>query len=262
MKIGVLQFSPVLGEKKKNFQKITHLCKGLKLDLLVLPELATTGYLFASAKDLMPLAEEFPTGESSDFFISLAKEIGGFVVAGVAERDGDDLYNSAVLFSSKEHIGTYRKVHLFDSEKKLFKPGKLGFPVFDIGIATLGMMVCFDWIFPESARSLALQGADIICHPANLVLPYCPAAAITRAIENRVFFALADRIGRESIVGAELSFIGMSRIIEPNGNIIAELADEEGVITAEIDVTKARDKRITARNHIFDDRRLDCYSLD
>lgn len=261
MRVGVLQFKPIRGDRESNFQKIKKPCNGVTLDLLVLPELATTGYLFRSKAELAPLAEAFPGGQTSRFLTELAGTIGGHVVCGVAEKEGEILYNSAVLFSPQGHLGTYRKVHLFDKEKEVFEPGNLGLPVFDLGEARIGMMVCFDWIFPESARSLALVGAEIICHPANLVLPYCPRAAVTRAIENHVYYLLSDRIGAEQSRGEELRFIGQSRILGVKGEILASLEKEEALITVEIDPSLAGDKHVTPRNHLFHDRRPDCYRL-
>ncbi|MBN2379016.1 hypothetical protein JXM67_04360 [candidate division WOR-3 bacterium] len=259
MKVGVLQFSPALKGKDANFRKIRELTKDARLDLLVLPELCTTGYLFTSTKELMPLAEEFPGGSSTAFFTEVANNISGYVVAGVAEKSADTLYNSAVLFDPSGYVATYRKIHLFDKEKEIFTTGDLGFPVFDAGEAKIGMMVCFDWIYPESARSLAVTGADIVCHPANLVLPYCPRAAVTRSIENRVFYLLADRIGAEKRLNAELTFIGQSEIIDPKGNVLASLETEEALITAEIDPAQARDKFVTPRNDILNDRKPEFY---
>jgi predicted amidohydrolase len=262
MKVAVLQFSPTRADRKANFDNILKCVNGARFDLLVLPELATTGYLFSSRDELSSLAEPFPGGPTSDFMISLSKEIGGYVVSGVAEKSGDSIYNSAVLFSPPGHVGTYRKIHLFDTEKEFFSPGNLGFPVFDIGQTKMGMMVCFDWIFPESARSLALSGARIICHCANLVLPYCPQAAVTRAVENRIFFLLANRTGTESVKDQSLTFIGKSRIISPEGKILDSIDEGSGIISAEIDTSQAANKQITPRNHILADRRPDMYNLD
>lgn len=262
MRVGVLQFAPVHKDKEANFTRISELCAGQKLDLLVLPELATTGYFFEDAGELGKFAEHFPGGLTSDFLTQLARNVEGNVVCGVAEHDEGALYNSAVLFGPDGYEGTYRKVHLFDAEKELFEPGNLGFPVFDLGQAYIGMMVCFDWIFPESARSLALHGAHIICHSANLVLPYCPHAAVTRALENHVFYLLANRVGAEKQGEQELSFIGQSRILGTKGQILTFLEDEEKLIVAEIDPRLADDKHATPNNDLFQDRRPPQYRLD
>ncbi len=235
------------------------MCRGVECDLLVLPELAFTGYMFCSRDELIGLAEPFPGGETSEFLTSLARDIGGSVVAGVAEEDGKLLYNSCVLFSPHGHAGTYRKVHLFNTEKAFFEPGDLGFPVFDVAGVKVGMMICFDWIFPESARSLTLGGAQVIAHPANLVLPYCPQAAVTRALENHVYYLLADRIGTETLADESLEFIGQSRILGVSGEILASLNTQEEVIVARVNPELALDKRITPSNDILTDRRPSLY---
>jgi predicted amidohydrolase len=120
-------------------------------------------------------------------------------VAGLAERRGDRLYNAAVYLGPEGVRAVYRKVYLFDREQESFDPGDEPFRVHRLGQARLGILVCFDWMFPEAARSLALQGADILVHPANLVLPHGPSAMLTRALENGVFTATANRVGLERV---------------------------------------------------------------
>ena len=122
-------------------------------------------------------------------------------------------------------------------------------------------MICFDWRFPETARSLALQGAEIIAHPSNLVLPHCPQAMITRCLENRVFAITADRVGDESRVPKEfLQFIGQSQVVDPDGKILVRASEtEEEVCIVEIDLEKAREKFLNPKNDIFKDRRPDLY---
>jgi predicted amidohydrolase len=126
----------------------------------------------------------------------------------------------------------------------------------------LGVMICFDWYFPEAARTLALQGADIIAHPSNLVRPDCPRSMPIRALENHVFTVTANRYGQESSSGESLTFIGQSEICDPQGKILVhapEAADAVDAVT--IDPTNARDRDITTHNHIFDDRRVDQYTI-
>ena len=122
-------------------------------------------------------------------------------------------------------------------------------------------MICFDWRFPETARSLALLGADLIAHPSNLVLAHCPQAMITRCLENRVFAVTADRVGKEDrIEGEALKFMGKSQVVDPDGNILVRASEtEEEIQIVEIDLEKARDKFISPHNHIFEDRREDLY---
>ncbi|MBN1782961.1 acyltransferase [bacterium] len=261
MRIGIVQFAPEFGDKEYNLGTISAVLNKAEADLVVLPELCTTGYQFKDMEEVRALCEPVPGGESVRVFERVCRERNLFIVAGIGELAEEICYNASVLVGPEGHVGTYRKVHLFDEEKDWFRPGTQGFPVWDIGPVKIGMMVCFDWIFPESVRSLALAGADLICHPANLVLPYCPDAMITRSIENRVFTATANRTGREARGGKEpLTFIGRSQITDPKGNRLAVFgAEEEGLKIAEIDVPQARNKRITKRNDLWEDRRPDQY---
>jgi len=128
----------------------------------------------------------------------------------------------------------------------------------------VGVMICFDWIMPEVARTLALKGADIIAHPSNLVLPYCPAAMITRSVENRVFTVTCNRVGvEERVRGARLEFIGTSQVVSPRGEVLARAGRRgESVSVVEIDPVEARDKRVTPANDLFRDRRPRLYDLE
>jgi predicted amidohydrolase len=149
-------------------------------------------------------------------------------------------------------------MHLFYNEKEWFGAGNAELAVFDIGKARIGIMICFDWFFPEVARYLALKGADVICHPANLVLPYCPQAMITRCIENRVFAVTSNRIGTEKRSDEELTFIGTSQITGTKGEILCRAsADREEERVVEIDPLRARDKQITPKNHLLLDRKFE-----
>jgi predicted amidohydrolase len=131
--------------------------------------------------------------------------------------------------------------------------------LFDIGLCRVGMLVCFDWMFPEVWRILALQGADVVCHPSNLVLPGLAQRAIPiRALTNRIGIVTANRIGTEG----ELTFTGLSTIADPRGEVLRQaspVAEEIGL--AEFDLALARDKRITRRNDVLADRRPEEYSL-
>jgi len=260
MKIAALQFKPEFGNIDGNIRRILESCAEVRADLMVLPELCTTGYQFRDEEELKSLSQP-ADGAWSHGMMELAGMLGGHVVAGFAEESSGQLYNSAALVSADGVRGIYRKVHLYSAEKDIFRPGDLGFRVFDAGGVPVGMMICFDWIFPESARCLALQGALIIAHSANLVLRYCQEAMVTRALENRVFTITANRIGdEERIERQRYSFTGSSRMVGPDGSILADgPADAPAVLTAEIDPLAAGDKHITSRNDLFDDRREEEY---
>ena len=262
MKIGVYQMAPKFGDKAYNLNQIEEVLLETDADLVVLPELCTTGYQFSSQEEVMALCESIQDGEAVQRWRSICQKKNMHLVAGLGERQGDICYNTSVLVGPEAVIGIYRKIHLFDEEKLWFKSGPEGFRVWDIGSVKIGMLICFDWIFPESVRSLALSGAELICHPANLVLPFCPDAMITRSVENRVFTATANRVGREARAGKKaLQYIGLSQITSPAGERLVRFdASETGFKAVDIDPALARDKQITSRNDLWKDRKPDLYT--
>ena len=266
MNAGYLQFNPEFGNPNANISKIEELASPKDFDLLVLPELANSGYLFASNDELEELSDEISAGKFCKALQNIARSKNAYIVSGICEKAGNDFYNSSILVYPNGEIKTYRKVHLFLDEKKWFKPGDLGLNVYDItsprfGTVKIGMMICFDWIFPEAARTLALKGAQIICHPSNLVLQYCQQAMFARALENHIYTITANRTGKDVNGGKELSFTGASVIVDPKGTYLHKGSDNnEECVIIEIDPSSALDKNITARNNIFDDRREEFYS--
>ncbi len=261
---GFLQTRPEFGAVQANLDHAKKLWGERKADLLVLPELFSTGYQFQSLAEARNLSEPIPDGPTTDFLIDWAQNAGMTIVAGLAEREGKALYNSAVIVGPEGLIGKFRKAHIFDTENNFFEPGDLPFTVFDAGFAKIGIMICFDWRFPETARTLALQGADIIAHPSNLVLPHCPQAMITRCLENRVYAVTSDRVGSEKrVAGDPMKFIGQSQVVDPDGTVMVRASeDREEAHVVEIDLEKARNKRINGRNDLFADRREDLYRVD
>ncbi|MDK2915431.1 MAG: beta-ureidopropionase [Thermococcaceae archaeon] len=264
MKVAYVQMEPVFLEPEVNYSKAEELIReaaDLGAQLVVLPELFDTGYNFRSREEVESVAGQIPDGPTTEFLMGLSRELGVFIVAGTAEKDEKGrLYNSAVITGpiGSGYIGKYRKVHLFYREKLFFEPGDLGFHVFNIGIAKVGVMICFDWFFPESARTLALKGAEIIAHPSNLVMPYAPRAMPIRALENRVYTITANRIGEEF----GLKFIGKSTVASPKAEVLAMGSeDREEVGVVDIDLSLARDKRINEMNDVFKDRRPEHYTL-
>ncbi len=251
-KIAVIQTKPIFGEIESNLQTIKELFP-TSADLVVLPELCTTGYQFTNLDEVEKYSEDFSDSHSVDFLTKLARENNCVIVAGLAEKSGQKIYNSAVVISKKGLIATYRKINLFYRENLFFSAGENEPLVVDIGFCKIGVMICFDWIFPEVARSLAKQGADIICHSANLVLPFCQDAMITRSIENRVFTATANRIGNENRDGIDnLVFTGKSQITSQKGErLISASLDKEEVVFAEINLKLARDKKINEFNKLL-----------
>lgn len=256
MKVGVFQFDPVFGNKEENLNKVASALKDSDLELFVLPEFFATGYQFASKDEVSELSETLQNGQTTEFLCDLSNEKGIYIVAGLPEKNGNKFYNSAVLTGPDGLIGSYRKTHLFFEETLYFCPGDTGFRVWDTKIGRIGIMICFDWFYPESIRSLALQGAEVVAHPSNLVMPYCPDAMPVRALENRVFTVTANRIGTEDRKeGKPLKFIGQSIIVSPGGEVLVKASyDKEEMIMADIDPGEARDKTLNPYNDIFKDR--------
>ena len=268
MRAAFVQFAPAYLAVEDNLDHVAALLDGVEADLIVLPELFATGYFFKSEEDLDAVAEIVPEGRTTQVLAEWARARQCVIVGGLPERGGEGgRFNSAVVVGPEGFVGQYRKVHLFYEEKLLFAPGDLGFPVFDLATRAgeryrLGVMICFDWYFPEAARTLALAGADLVAHPANLVRPDCPRAMPIRALENHVFTITANRHGQETKGKETLTFIGQSEICDPSGEILARAPRAaDAVEVVPIDPAAARDRQITAHNELFRDRRPDVYAL-
>ena len=250
MRVGFFQMEPEILNVDANVDKALKTLEKVEADLMVLPELFHSGYTFKTLKEVEKVAESIP-GYTTEKLAEIAADRSMTIVAGICEKASNTYYNSAVYITEK-YTGVYRKVHLFLDEKDFFSPGTK-FSVFD----SVGVMVCFDWFFPEAARTLLLKGARLIAHPANLVLPYCPDAMLVRSLENRVFTVTCNRIGEER----GLTFIGKSQITDSRGNILYRAGVEEEVVVKEISLEEADNKNITERNNILEDRNPDAYRI-
>lgn len=274
VKVAVVQFEPRVGVEnlQRNTDAVTQRI-GRAADqgagLIVLPELATTGYVFQTREEAFAHAEAVPDGATVELLSRLAAERDLYLVACIVERDGDRLYDTAVLVGPTGYVGRYRKTHLWNTEKLWFTPGDEGYKVFDTPIGRIGLLVCWDIWFPETARIVAQMGADIICIPTGWVWTppplydasgVCMAAhlTITAAHVNNVFIATADRIGEERGAG----FMGNSLIASTNGWPIDRIAgpDEDTIIYADVDLTATRTAPIWNQlNDLHRDRRTDLY---
>jgi N-carbamoylputrescine amidase len=237
-------------------------------DLVVLPELANSGCDFSSREQALKLAEE--VGEAGEnpgpalrTWREAAEETDLFVVGGFLEREGGSLYNSAAIVGPG-FFGRYRKTHLWDAEKLLYEAGR-DLPVFDTPLGRIGVLICYDAWFPETARTLALRGADLLCIPANAPDDWVPEEqrrgdltmlnvhAISYANANRLFVACANRVGDD--------YLGRSCIVDPTGGVLVFGSEtEEELISAEIEVERSRrEKRLTEHSHAFEDRSPEVY---
>lgn len=257
---GYYQFRPRFGEPRPNCDRVLKRLSGVRADLIVLTELPFTGYLFRDRRELASLAEEPNRSSLVDDLVSLCRKEGFFLVTGFAEKHGQRVFNSSLLLGPRGIRRTYRKVHLFNKEKRWFDAGDLPFTVDRVRGVRVGMMICFDWIFPEAARTLALRGADLVAHPSNLVLDYCQRVMPARSIENGLFAVTTNRFGEDRRPHGRVRFTGRSQITAPRGEIVHRgPAQREELYLCDIDPSAARDKKITPANHVLRDRRPGFY---
>jgi len=259
MRVGFLQMAPAFVNPGESIKRIEAALKDAPMaDLYVLPELCNSGYSFLSREQAESSAES-TDGPFVTFLIDQCRMKNCFIVSGLNEREGDDLYNSAVLVGQAGIVGKYRKLHLYNNEPDFFEPGNFGLPVFEISGVRIGMLVCFDWRFPEVWRIMALQGADIVCLPSNIVDVNRTLRALPgHALCNHIFVVMCNRTGTEG----ELTFGGRSTSFGPTGEVLIQASTdktEAGVV--DIDVNLARDKTASPRNHSLNDRRPAEYRL-
>lgn len=268
--VACIQMEPRVGAKRENvarsIQYIEEAAKG-GASLVVLPELTNTGYVFADREEAFALAEDLPGGETARAWADVAQRLGVHVVAGIAEREGKRLYNSAVFISPSGLVGVYRKLHLWDREHLFFEPGNRGVPVFDTSVGRISIAICYDGWFPEVYRLAATQGADVVCVPTNWVPMQgqpadrpAMAATLTMAAahSNGLMIACANRMGTER----GQPFIGQSLIVSGAGWPVAGPASchKEEILYAAIDLQRIRSERtLNTFNHVLRDRRTDVY---
>jgi len=257
-----------IGEVEVNRRKIIERIReaaGQGSEFTIFPECALTGYCFDSLEEAAQFAEPI-NGPSAEAIAEACREAGAHVVVGFIEKDDRSFYNAAMVVGPNGIVGGYRKVHLpFLGLDRFVTPGNRPFAVIDLPIGKIGANICYDVSFPEAARALKLMGAELIVLPTN----WPPGAwrtpefvLNTRASENHVNFAAANRVGIER----GWQFIGRSKVIDPNGDTIAEASREgEEILFAEVDLQEANKNRVinVAGAYEFDrlaDRRPEFYN--
>lgn len=266
-RIAGVQMDIQLGEVDKNLsrmcEKLTEASRG-GAHLTVFPECAVPGYCFSSLEEALPYAQTVP-GPATDRMVQKCAELKCFALFGMLERDGNRVFNAAVLVGPEGVVGSYRKIHLpFLGIDMFSTPGDRPFAVQSAGPVRVGMNICYDAAFPETARCLSLLGADLIALPTN----WPPGAECTadcvinaRAMENGVYFIAVNRVGTER----GFSFIGRSKIVDPVGKTLAEAQTlGEEILYADIDPEWARNKhviRVPGKHEIdrLADRRPEMY---
>nr|AGU10296.1 Carbon-nitrogen hydrolase [uncultured organism] len=265
-RIACRQLAPRVGEPESNRLRATAaIVDALEsgAQVIVLPELATSGYMFDSVDELRAAAVP-----ASDPLFALWSELvrptDAVVIAGFAElADDGTLFNSAIVVDGSGVRAVYRKTHLWDREKLFFAVGAELPPILDTAVGRIGVLICYDLEFPELSRHLAIAGADLIAVPTNW--PRMPMVAggvrpevviaMAMARINRVAIAACDRSGDER--GQQWNH-GTS-VIDLTGDIVAATEDEGGTAIAELDLSLSRDKRHTELAHALQDRRTDLY---
>jgi len=268
--VASVQMEPQVGSKVENVALSIRLIEEAAKEgarIVVLPELANSGYVFASREEAFSLAEAVPHGETTQAWLEAARRLGIYVIAGIAEREGTRLYNSAVLAGPTGYIGTYRKLHLWGDEHLFFESGDKGLPVFRTEIGRLAAIICYDGWFPEVYRLLAMQGADIVCMPTNWVpmpgqtsqrFAMANVLAMANAHSNGLSIICANRVGVER----GQRFIGQSLVVGAEGWPLAGPAstDRQEILYAQINLRASRRARhLNAFNDVLRDRRDDIY---
>lgn len=232
MKVGFYQFDVAFGDRERNLGKVTDTLCDAEFELIVLPELFNTGFLFSSRQEVMVYAEPVPDGETSQQLIDLARQKNAYIVAGLAEGDKGQVYNTAILVGPHGFVGKHRKTHLAPIERSLFDRGR-ELDVFDLGVRA-GIIICLESWFPEIWRLLALKGAQMICCPANFAGSWNTGIIKVRAKENGIYTINANRTGKEFQNGKRARFRGESQIISPDGSILYRAGKQECLVTQDI----------------------------
>ena len=268
MRLACCQLAPVIADPDGNLGLATRAIADAVdagADVIVLPELVTSGYVFRSAEEVEAAARDRDAPLFSTWGAEAARG-DAVVIAGFAERGEDGaLYNSAVALDGDGLLAVYRKIHLWDEERRWFAEGEEAAPVIDTRHGRIGLSICYDLEFPEVARGLALAGAELIASPTNWPHEAAPpdgrpilhSLALATAYLNKVFVAVCDRCGIER----GIEFEGGSVISGPDGALLGGPVAGRGVETllAECDLERARDKRCGKVNDAFADRRPERY---
>ncbi|MFA8299168.1 MAG: nitrilase-related carbon-nitrogen hydrolase [Hyphomicrobiales bacterium] len=247
MRIGFLQFEVKQSSIRENLETVYQHLHQERFDLVVLPELFTSGYLFDSYRELALVSEVIDVSNTVKFLQDLASKTGGTILGTIPEKDGGKIYNTAIVVNSSGLVGIQRKFHLTPYEQELFLPGDSMY-TFNIADAVVGVATCFDVWFPEYSRLLTENGADIICHPSAFGGTDTIDMIRIRALENRVFSILSNQTGIQISNKMKAKFRGESRIYNPSGQLLHTAEKGDALHFEEIDIKQARDKKSILSN--------------
>ncbi len=235
MRLGFFQFDCQRGNREKNLETVWNRLQGESFDLLVLPELFSTGYFFSDYKEALKQSEEVPGGPTTRFLADLARQCRAYIIAGVAEKGERRAFSSAVVTGPGGYIGHHRKINLTGWEQEIFNGGR-SINIFQLGRLRVGLALCYDLWFPELTRVFLEQGVQLICHPANFGGPMSPVIARARAIENVMDVITANRIGTEKGPEGYETFRGESMVINQEGVIIVRVGKDEELQIIELEI--------------------------
>lgn len=270
--IAQLELQPgLLDENRERLIDAIRTAAASGANLVVLPELASSGYRLEGWREARAASEPIP-GPTTEVWRSEAERAGCYVVGGICERAGEALYNTVAVVGPSGVLAIYRKLHLFADERLLFEPGNVGLPVINLPFGRIGVLVCYDLRFPEALRIVSLQGADLVAVPTawapgfdrtpppDGVIDQVKAAAV-QANLDQVFIAAASRVGADG----DLPYLGSSVVVDPHGRLVYGPAarDEEVIEVVEIDLAEAR--RAKVRHPLITplaDRRTDVYEAN
>ncbi|MGB6128648.1 MAG: carbon-nitrogen hydrolase family protein [Psychrilyobacter sp.] len=241
MKISYYQMDIIFKDIEANIKKVKNSLKKLDTEMLILPELFNTGYMYPSKNDIQPYTEQIPQGKTTKALENLAKENNTFIIGGIAEVEGEYIYNTIVVVGPNGYIGKYRKIHLTKLEKKIFASGN-EIKVFDILNHKIGFSICYDIWFPEHSRIMAVKGVELVCHPSNFGGKDSLDFSRIRALENNVFIVTCNRVGNEKGNDFDAHFRGESQVVSPKGEILKQSNDKEDIVTLNLDLSESNQK--------------------
>ena len=267
MKVAVVQMDIKISDKAHNLGRILDRLEAAAKEganLVVFPECALTGYCFEAPEDALPVAEPVP-GPGAERIAQAAKKHDCYAVVGMLERVGSEVYNAAVVIGPEGVLGSYHKVHMpFLGVDRFNSYGEEAFPIFETRYGKVGVNICFDLNFPESARTAKLRGARLLVVPTNWPMGTntYKHTVNARGQENHMFIAVANRVGTEGGVG----FCGHSKIADLFGETVAEAdGTEETILYGEFDIAEADQNHIVYKTGVWEldriaDRRPELYT--
>ena len=242
MKIGYLQYAVIQRDREANLNYIEERLKNKTFDLVVLPELFTSGYAFDTKEEILPFVENIEDSPTINRLTKIANQARGYIVGTIPELSNNKIYNTAITVGPEGLISTFRKIHITDYEQPIFSAGS-SIEVCKCNTTCIGTMICFDCWFPPLSSKLRQLGAQIICHPSCFGGEVTPTIIPIRALENQCFIISCNRIGEELFDGVLESYRGESQIVNPDGKVLIQADNKEQLVFIEIDLTEVNNPK-------------------